>query len=73
MENLKEYIRFIMKRDNLPWSKARRIAIEDMRAGKLPESIKINSMVNFDEDSEAGKENVKKMDDILALMGEEED
>ena len=75
MENLKEYIRFIMQRDNIPWSKARRIAIEDMRAGKLPDSIKLESMtadLNGDSSSSA-RLNKQKMDDVLALMGENDD
>lgn len=73
MENLKEYIRHIMQRDSLPWSKARRIAIEEMRAGKLPKNIKVDSIgaeLNGERSVRLDKE---KMDDVLALMDGDND
>jgi hypothetical protein len=62
-----------MQRDKLPYSKARRVAIEEMRAGKLPDSIKVDSIGADLNGGSPSRLNKEKMDDVLALMEGEND
>jgi hypothetical protein len=67
---VKEYIKHVMQRDDLPWSKARRIAIEEIRTGKALGQVKIKALGEaLDEDS--GE--LDKLDDVLALMEDDDD
>jgi hypothetical protein len=65
-KTVKDYIKIVMKRDNISFTQARRKAIEEIRSGKAIGSVKIQALGH-------ALDSIDKLDDILATMGEDDD